>query len=104
MRYTREDYEHRNCLAVTRTESSEFVKCLTHAGDPDDYEPEESSKLDRFNNERDNPDQCDKCGMHMIHTDNVPEAFKHAELICQTCLTNVDLAPVRIDNVTGEIR
>ena len=104
MRYTREDYEHRHCLAVTRTENGEFIKCLTHSGNPDDYEPEESPTLDRFNNERDNPDRCETCGVQMTHTTNVPDDFAKAELVCQHCLTNVDLAPVRIDNVTGEIR
>ena len=33
--YSREDYEHRHCLAVTRTENGEFIKCLVHTGEED---------------------------------------------------------------------
>ena len=48
--YSREDYEHRHCLAVTRTEDGQFVKCLVHAGDVDDANDYESPAFDRLDN------------------------------------------------------
>ena len=104
-RYTREDYEHRNCLAVTRTESGEFVKCMVHTGNPDDVQIEESPIFNRLDDKPDSPDKCSQCGVHVTHVrfDDVHIAAD-APIICDACITNVDLAPVRIDNVIGEIR
>ena len=61
-RYTREDYEHRHCLAVTRTESGEFVKCLTHTGDAHDMYEVLGPAKPLYNQVETDHERCSQCG------------------------------------------
>ena len=88
-RYSREDYEHRSCLAVTRTESGEFVKCLVHTGTADEpYEQLGPTKSMYAQTETDHM-TCIKCGEVLVtslmcictHDESLVRQFETGEAV-----------------------
>ena len=92
----RREYEHRNCIGVTRNSDGDFVACLQH---PTQYEPDESPENFRLDDAPNNPDICTGCGDHTTFPTDGPS-------ICPTCRRNPpeDIAPGRIDYSVKEIR
>ena len=95
-RYSRENYEHRNCLAITRTESGQFIKCLVHTGAVEDIsmptgkDPELGRKPE-FNQVETDDIECPNCGQLYLET-------KIGQCKCSNDISNVRMFE------TGEAR
>ena len=65
-RYSREDYDHRHCLAVTRTESGEFVKCLVCTGNADEPLEQLGPAKPIYDQVETDDEHCVLCGNMLI--------------------------------------
>ena len=92
----RREYEHRNCIGITRNLDGDFVACLEH---PTQYDPDEDQLNIRLDGAPNNPDKCTACGDQTTFTvDSANE--------CTHCRRNPpeDIAPGRVDYSVKEIR
>ena len=86
------EYEHRNCIGITRNDAGEFIACLDQHGAQ--YETEEDLVSIRLDNQPDAPHKCVTCG-------DLSEW-----IMCTPCRRNApeDIGPGRIDYSVKEIR
>lgn len=88
----RVEYEHRNCIGITRNDTGEIVACLDQHGTQ--YESEEDLVSIRLDNEPNAPFKCVTCGDQTEY------------LMCTSCRRNApeDIGPGRIDYSVREIK